>query len=123
MCLVRNRGACASQRDGRDRVSFKPQRARQRVKQIRLVGDAEHVDGLRTLRRDPNFRSSVVLRLAVRPGGIVDRHRRLIALGEQRAERARSPQRLVARNGHDLAGVPMVSGDDDERVGVGLRIL
>jgi hypothetical protein len=93
------------------------------MKEIGLIGDAEDVDGLRPLSRNPNFRSGVILGLSVWPRRVVDRHQGVIALREERAQCARSTKRLVSRHGHDLTGVRMVRGDDDQRAGMAPGIL
>jgi hypothetical protein len=93
------------------------------VEQVALIDHANHAAGIWSLRRDSHLRPGVILRLTVWPRCVVDGHERAVALRQQRAERARTSERLVAGHGHDLTGVRVVGSNDDERVGVTAREL
>ena len=61
-------------------LPFQSEGSGHRVKQVRLIRDADDVGGLRALSGDPDLRAGVILRLSVGPRGVVDGHQRPVAL-------------------------------------------
>src|SRR5262245_11088523 len=103
------------------RSLLEAERSRHGVEEVGLVRDADHVGGLRTLRRDADLGAGMALRAAVQVGGVVDDHR-LTVCRDQGRDRARAVV-AVGLWLDDLAGVAVVGRDDDERVAVRLRPL
>ena len=103
-------------------VRVQIQGVQNRVEKIGLVGLTKHVLLAWSVGGHAQLGTGVLLRTGVgavlghRGGAVGNRHRGLLVRGEQ----ARGGRNVVAVISHDLRGVRVISGDDDERVAVTL---